>query len=67
MPFRDSWRIEVVVDSAMPQAASDRLRFEVETAVNRFVADVEARLRHELEAPSLTVRPIKSSTTSNAA
>lgn len=67
MAICESWRLDVVVDSAMSGAASDRLRFEVETAVNRFAADIEARLRHELDAPALTVKPIKSSTTSNAA
>lgn len=67
MAFRESWRFDVVVESAVSVAVSDRLRFEFETAVNRFAADIEARLRHELGLPALTVRPIKSSTTPHAA
>lgn len=66
--FCESWRLDVAVHSDMSAAASDRVRFEVDTAVNRFAADIEARLRHELGEPALTVTPVKSpSTKPNAA
>ena len=67
MVFHEGWRLDVVVDSDISAAASERVRFEVDTAVNRFAADLEARLRHELGAPALTVTPIKSSTRPSAA
>lgn len=55
MASQDSWRVELLAGQAVPADLLDRIRFELETALNRFTTDVEARLRHEFALPALVV------------
>jgi hypothetical protein len=65
MASHECWRVEFEVGLARPTDVLDRIRLELETAVNRFTIDIEARLRHEFAIPTLVVR--SQTRTSNAA